>query len=132
MAEINPKLLGELKRKINIELLTTLPLLFLSIAIPIAAWHGVYQYDEDVTIWFQRSGSLMVFFSVWLEYKLFKISNLTNPISKDGLTFEDLAHRDALNNHYGVRLKSYKYVSAVLAIIGTVIWGYGDILMKHV
>lgn len=128
MAEIDPKILAELERKIKIELLTTLPLLLLSVAIPISAWHGIYKYDTDVTIWFQRSGSLMVLFAVWLEYKLFKISSLTNPISESGVTWQDLAHRDALNAKYDNKLKTYKYITALLAITGTVIWGYGDII----
>ena len=128
MAKIDPKILGRLERKINIELLTTLPLLLLSTAIPIAAWYGVWQYDKEVTIWFQRSGSLMVLFAVWLEYKLFKISSLSSPISDNGVTWQDQAHRDALNTNYGNMLKLYKYITAVLAITGTIIWGYGDIL----
>ena len=128
MAEINPKILAKLERKIKGELLTTLPILFLSLAVPISAWHGVFQYDTDVTIWFQRSGSLMVLFAVWLEYKLFKISAIANPISGNGVTWQDMAHRDALNEKYGSILKIYKYITAVLAIIGTVIWGYGDII----
>ena len=128
MAEINPKILAGLERKIKIELITTLPLLVLSVAIPISAWHGIFKYDADVNIWFQRSGSLMVLFAVWLEYKLFKISNLTNPTSESGVTWQDLAHRDALNTKYDNKIKIYKYITAVLAIIGTVIWGYGDII----
>ncbi len=70
----------------------------------------------------------MVLFAVWLEYKLFKIGSLTNPISENGVTFQDMAHRDALNTKYGYILKIYKYITAVLAITGTVIWGYGDII----
>ncbi len=128
MAEIDPRILARLERKINIELLTTLPFLLLSTAIPIAAWHGVWQYDKEVTIWFQRSGSLMVLFAVWIEYKLFKISSLSNPISDNGVTWQDQAHSDALNTNYRNMLKIYKYLTAALAITGTVIWGYGDIL----
>ena len=70
----------------------------------------------------------MVLFAVWLEYKLFKISAIANPISGNGVTWQDMAHRDALNAKYGSILKIYKYITAVLAIIGTVIWGYGDII----
>lgn len=128
MAKIDTKILRELERKITTKLLTTLPLLLLTVAIPISAWHGIYQVDVDVTSWFQRSGSLMVLFAVWVEYKLFTISNLTNPISENGETYQDQAHSDALNLRYGNILKSFKYVTAVLAISGTVIWGYGDII----
>jgi hypothetical protein len=130
MAEINKKVFAELDRKIKFELFSTLPLLLLSVVIPILAWYGIYQYDTDVSIWFQRSGSLTVLFAVWLEFKLFKITNLIKPISKNGLTYQDLAHRAALNTKYGNRLKTYKHITAGLAIAGTVIWGYGDIIRK--
>ena len=128
MSDVNPQKLGEQKREINFELLITLPLLLLSIIIPIAAWHGVFQYDEDVTLWFQRSGSLMVLFSVWAEYNLFKIDKLTKPTNEEGVSFEDFAHRAALDTDYGTIIKFYKLITAILAVIGTVIWGYGDIL----
>ena len=128
MAKPNPKFLGQLESKINKELFTSLPLLLLSLAIPISAWHGVFQYDEDVAIWFQRSGSLMVLFAVWVEFKLFTINDLTNPISENGVTYQDQAHSDVLNTKYSKILKSIKIIVAMLAITGTVIWGYGDII----
>lgn len=128
MSDVDPQILGELERKTNNELLTTMPLFALSVAIPIAAWQGVLQYDSDAALWFQRSGSLMVLFAVWVEYKLFKLGDLINPTSEDGITFQDLAHRSAQKAKYGSMIKTYKYITALLAISGTIIWGYGDII----
>ena len=68
MAKADPKILSEIESRINKELFIIIPLLVLSAVIPICAWHGFFQQDEEVSIWFQRSGSLMVLFAVWAEY----------------------------------------------------------------
>ncbi|MBY6213267.1 hypothetical protein KUV95_17095 [Microbulbifer agarilyticus] len=117
-----------LKKKIRSELITAIPLLILAILVPIAAWHGILQYGNDLPLWFQRSGSITVLFAVWVEFKLFSLSGLTNPISPNGQTFSDLKNRDVLTSKYGKRISHLKYVAAILAISGTAIWGYGDIL----
>lgn len=128
MAKVDPKILSKIESRISKELFLIILLLVLSAIIPICAWHGFLQQDEEVSIWFQRSGSLMVLFAVWAEYKLFKIHGLTNPMSRNGETYQDLAHKGALKTKYGTMLITINFISAVLVISGTVIWGYGDLL----
>ena len=128
MAEKNPEILRHLEQRIDRELLATFPFLVFSIAVPMSAWYGVMQLDDDANLWFQRSGSLVVLFAVWIEYRLFKIGSLTKPTSEHGLTYQDQVHRDALISRYGKKIRSYRTLTATIAIVGTVVWGYGDIL----
>jgi hypothetical protein len=127
MARADPEVLAKIESSINRELLLIIPLLILSVVIPTCAWHGVLQQDASVSIWFQRSGSLTVLFAVWAEYKIFKIRALTNPMSDGGETWQDLAHQGALKTKYKKMLAVINFISVTLVIIGTLIWGYGDL-----
>ena len=102
-------------------------LLVISAVIPICAWYGLLQQDKDVLIWFQRSGSFTVLFAVWAEYKIFKVHTLTMPMSEGGETYQDAAHTGVLKTKYGKKLNAINFVSVTLIIIGTIIWGYGDL-----
>ncbi|HHF3215076.1 TPA: hypothetical protein ACPJ2C_000907 [Vibrio alginolyticus] len=120
--------LVEIKKKIKRELLTSVPILLLSFIFPILAWFGVFQLEDNSAIWFQRSGSVTVLFAVWVEFKLFKLAGLTNPISENGKTYDDMRKSDYLQTHNSKKIQIIKYLAAVLAISGTVIWGYGDLI----
>ena len=127
MAKVDPEILAMIESSIRRELFLIVPLLTISAVIPVCAWHGILQQDDNVSIWFQRSGSLTVLFAVWAEYKLFKIRKLTNPMSEGGETWQDLAHQGALKTKYKKMLNVINFISVILVIIGTVIWGYGDL-----
>ncbi|GIU40286.1 hypothetical protein TUM4438_01130 [Shewanella sairae] len=119
-------------KSIKKELLTSIPLYILSVVLPILAWHGCLKVDDNPGVWFQRSGSLMVLFAVWVEFKLFKIGNYSSPRSPDGQTWDDMATEDNLKNKYSTLIEKMKYLAAILAIIGTLIWGYGDLFLNLV
>ncbi|PSW80262.1 hypothetical protein [Photobacterium damselae] len=120
--------LVEIKKKVKRELLTSVPILLLAFIFPILAWFGIFQLEDNSAIWFQRSGSITVLFAVWVEFKLFKLAGLTNPISENGKTYDDIRKSDYLQTHNLKKIQIIKYLSAVLAISGTVIWGYGDLI----
>ncbi|HIF9529889.1 hypothetical protein C5F64_16125 [Photobacterium damselae subsp. damselae] len=120
--------LVEIKKKVKRELLTSVPILLLAFIFPILAWFGIFQLEDNSAIWFQRSGSITVLFAVWVEFKLFKLAGLTNPISENGKTYDDMRKSDYLQTHNLKKIQIIKYLSAVLAISGTVIWGYGDLI----
>ncbi len=115
-------------RRIKIELLTCLPLLILAIALPVSAWCGIGSLDEEVKIWFQRSGSITVLLAVWVEFKLFTINKHLSPMGESGVSWNDLKLRDELQVKYNTLVSRLKYVVATFGISGTVIWGYGDLL----
>jgi hypothetical protein len=77
---------------------------------------------ELIGSWFQRSGSLMVICAVGAEFKLFRISG---DIFLSGLW---TSNEEEIAERYKLRFQIVKYVALVGAVLGTVIWGYGDIL----
>ena len=121
-----------LDKSIKNELLTSIPLFIFAILIPTLAWRGWFQLDENVGTWFQRSGSLMVLFAVWIEFKLFKITNSTNPISANGQTWDNLEVGSRLRIKYGKTIQKLKFLAAALALIGTLVWGYGDLFLSTI
>ncbi|MPY21412.1 hypothetical protein [Shewanella sp. YLB-07] len=105
-----------LDKSIKNELLTSIPLFIFAILIPTLAWRGWFQLDENVGTWFQRSGSLMVLFAVWIEFKLFKITNSTNPISANGQTWDNLEVGSRLRIKYGKTIQKLKFLAAALVL----------------
>jgi len=128
MAKPDPIILSKIERSIGKELLIVIILLLLSVVIPVCAWFGIFQQDRGASLWFQRSGSIMVLFAVWAEYDLFKIHELTKPMSDGGETYQDEVHKGVLVTKYRNVLKVINIVSTTLVILGTVIWGYGDLI----
>ena len=80
---------------------------------------------ESLATWFQRSGSILVVITVFCEFKLLKISSLVDP-GETVVTYG--------NNVSDSHKKLYRFLSSLvlfLAIIGTLIWGYGDIPLRN-
>lgn len=77
--------------------------------------------DETQQSWFQRSGSIVVILSVWVEFKLFDIKSYFDK-SAYSVPFE-------LSNSYHFAYKTISIITVFTAISGTVIWGYGDLLL---
>ena len=107
-------------------LFTTLPILLLATVIPFIAVYipALMPAEETTGGWFQRSGSIVVALVVWIELK-------NNSI--DGYIFPN----GMVSSEYGIFSKEYKtyflairWFGVTLAILGTIIWGYGDILLK--
>lgn len=97
--------------------------LILAAVVPFAACSFDLKPAIDTQAeWFQRSGSIMVLIAVAVEYELFKISSVVDPSGFASVKTNEL--RDT----YFPRLGSLKIIGAMIAITGTVIWGYGDIL----
>jgi hypothetical protein len=48
-------------------------------------------------------------------------------MSEEGETYQDAAHTGLLKSKYGTMLNVINFVSVTLVIIGTIIWGYGDL-----
>lgn len=92
-------------------------LIFLAVLPPILAFFGYFRPDsETFGSWFQRSGALTVILAVIAELLLVKLQKYP------GLTGL-LEAKDRWSNFY----KAITYSAAFLAVIGTVIWGYGDL-----
>ena len=120
-----------LVKKIKHEIWSVPMLLIFSILAPILAWGNVLNFcGEPTSSWFQRSGALMVLFAVWAEFNIFRVGYLSNPISDDTKSWWDYVITEELNFKFSGIVSYIKYATALVAISGTFIWGYGDILYK--
>jgi hypothetical protein len=81
--------------------------------------------NETLFTWFQRSGSAIVVFGLLAEARAVNCFFILNPVG-----FGDIRINEA-------RAKYLKYPAALnissfsIIALGTVIWGYGDILVKN-
>lgn len=104
-------------------LLSCIPLIFLGVMAPVAAYFSFLRPEgEAADIWFQRSGALSVLFGVWAEYNLSKVNE---HINLSGIV---ISAQTELSERYKLRYRIAQYLGVLLAISGTVIWGYGDLL----
>jgi hypothetical protein len=77
--------------------------------------------SEPFSLWFQRSGAVMTAFAVFAQVAA---SNLYNEIQGS-----DFAESWAAFHKYENAQRAISITSTVLVIVGTLIWGYGDILI---
>ena len=75
--------------------------------------------------WFQRSGSLMVVLGAFVEYRLILMGKYFNIV---GTVFDmPFIAPESYNKYYNTI--SFLILSGI--VIGTLIWGYGDIPFKN-
>lgn len=102
----------------------TLPflLLFLAIFAPFSASQGWFMPpSETLASWVQRSGAIMVLFSIIAGYQV--------TLSGDDEIKYTFNNRDAANK-FVLKNESLKYFGATFMIGGTFLWGYGDLIYK--
>lgn len=79
--------------------------------------------SDSPNMWFQRSGSFLVVSSIWAEFIVIRLSVFMNPEEERGIVWDGLP----------IRLKNiHKFLSGSaigFAILGTIIWGYGDFIV---
>lgn len=93
-------------------------------AIPLLAILGFLKpSDEPLNIWFQRSGSIMVLIASFAEYYSIKMDNVFSPTL---LANEPLFNTKA---KYCLQAKKLMAISAIFIGLGTLVWGYGDVLL---
>ncbi len=78
---------------------------------------------ENTAIWFQRSGSITTAIAVFAQLKT---SGFLEKIR--GSTF---AESWVYYNKYSIWQSVLNFISVVIVISGTIIWGYGDLLFKY-
>jgi len=106
------------ERVLLLKSVTSLFLLVFGCIVLFAAWFNfLLPYCDAASIWFQRSGSIIVLISVFSEVLALKAF----------VGFPEIGEVDA-RNKYKKLLSSTKILAPFLAIVGTVIWGYGDLI----
>ncbi|MBQ0761395.1 MAG: hypothetical protein KBT78_01015 [Marinobacter psychrophilus] len=110
--------------KIFWALIQSIPLLLIAALIPfLATVEALRPEAEDTALWFQRSGSLTVLFAVLSEFRLQTVDEHINP---RGIwdSFQENMKQKYSRKHFLLSA-----ISVLLAIIGTIIWGYGDLFI---
>jgi hypothetical protein len=99
--------------------------ILLALAVIPAAYSLYVDINDSNEYWFQRSGSLMVLFAVFLELNLLKYSE----VEESGTFF--IEDKPALKSRPLPFIKRVmRVVAFLLAALGTFIWGYGDLPFK--
>ncbi|KJZ09589.1 hypothetical protein TW85_21855 [Marinomonas sp. S3726] len=80
---------------------------------------------EEVSLdnWFARSGAAMVVLALLAESNAFKIFNLFNPSGMVEVGFDEFRRK-----YWGWPARLNK-TAFILVAVGTLIWGYGDLLV---
>ena len=128
MAEPDQGIISQISNKNDKDIKTLHFIFCISILVPIFAWLGIFSLNEPAEIWFQRSGSLVVCSSLYAEIILLKIRDRNRPISNGNKTFLDLANEGVLRNKYDKKMDCYQKITYLPLFIGTIIWGYGDLI----
>jgi len=81
--------------------------------------------NETLSTWFQRSGSLMVVIAIIAEFKLFSLNDYFD--LNDTRVFGPVDLPATYKSIY----KAIIIVALISMVIGTIIWGYGDIIIKN-
>jgi hypothetical protein len=88
-------------------------------------WALSIDLNGSTEFWFQRSGSIMVIFAVLLEFNLFKY----NSVEEAGTVYVE-GQAVSKGGALPTFKKIIKVFGFILAILGTLIWGYGDLPFK--
>ena len=99
-------------------------LIIVALVIPFQASMGFMKPDiETINIWFQRSGSITVLLSLVAEYVISRLHGIIRPAGFTSKETENI--RKKLENP----LMVLRYIGGGTAVLGTIIWGYGDLLI---
>ena len=107
-------------------------LIFASILIPIALLllNCLLTLEQNYGQWFARTGFIIVFFSITAEFLIFSNYDHMKPLleKEKGLTWSSLNVRQELALKYYEKNRNWGSMVLLLALIGTIIWGYGDLI----
>jgi hypothetical protein len=106
------------ERQLMKSILTSWILLFTAVIVTVLAYHGFLMPDIDTpAIWFQRSGAFVVLIAIFAE-----IYFISEPKSiSDNFDIKAREKRKTL-------IKISNVANLSLGVIGTIIWGYGDLI----
>ena len=101
--------------------LTLYVLLATAALLMCGAFFGVAKPDHEASaIWFQRGGSIAVFIAIFSEYKSqtsFRVLSGVEPMDMQ-----------AWKRNYLYIFNKLKVLSLLVGLIGTIVWGYGDLI----
>jgi hypothetical protein len=86
-------------------------------------------YFSNEYFWFQRSGAILCMLSISAEFKLSRIDprNFKRSPHEFHKYLESLDYGLPTETKYEKVIKSFTHISL---LVGTIVWGYGDLLFK--
>ena len=98
----------------------------LSIAAPLLSLiPDIRPADQTLGAWLQRSGSAMVVLALLAEMRAYQMFDVFKPSGYVGPSYRD-AH-----NKYLPQVKICNFFAFILIAAGTLLWGYGDLLIQR-
>ena len=102
-----------------LSVLQLLAITFVIVSALIPAWFE----GEDQSSWFQRSGAVLVVITVWVQFKL---QSVYTYFDQDAYVIP-IHLSTFIEKCYSV----IAYLNVFFAIVGTLIWGYGDLFLSR-
>jgi hypothetical protein len=94
-----------------------------AIVVPIFAFYSYLKpATESIASWFQRSGAITSIFAIFCQLR---INNFLEKVR--GTAF---AESWTMFNLFKRPLSIINYVVIIIAIFGSLVWGYGDLFLK--
>ncbi len=116
---------GSNSNKMKRNIWFSLIVITISLLIPILAWNSVLKPESEfVNIWFQRSGSLMTIFALIADVLIVNIHQLLYPSGYVDVDFDEFKKK-----YYPVYIV-LTVIAVALTISGTLVWGYGDLIVN--
>ena len=116
--EIDERISSILRRSI-------IALFVASIILVISLAADIFCNQQEKYYWLQRSGSLVAILSATAEYWLSQIYADIHPAPSSYVA------EDKWNIKYGSKYNALSYLGLAFLILGTIVWGYGDIPFKN-
>lgn len=99
-------------------------LILLAIAAPYFAYLEFFiPSSEKASTWLQRSGSITVLLSLIAEYIISRLHGIIRPTGFTSIETEKI--RKTIEKP----LMFSRYTGGFIAVLGTIIWGYGDLFV---
>lgn len=82
--------------------------------------------------WFSRSGSIIILLCIIADFLILSNYRFMRPTGPDkGIKWETLDIWMKLESLYDNRNRSWTIVVLFPTLVGTIIWGYGDLIWNH-
>lgn len=113
------------EKKICKTITVALFFLILALAMGVLPFSGILQPETQSTgAWWQRAGAPMAVFAFLAQNKAQSLAGLLTPGSQSSEEMLNLIKK------YKITHKIIQYAASALTVAGTLIWGYGDLLIK--
>ena len=103
-----------------------LEIVILLFAFMVGVLSYIYSLYVQDSLWFGRSGSIIVILSVWVESMNYNVQQKMNKCAQKAAGYIGGPH---LNWDMPSSRKWMEKITISIIVLGTLIWGYGDLIV---